>query len=90
MRLIDAESLTMLVSKATILSDEFKNVFCKLVYGEPTVDAVPVVRCRECKHGVKVDDQGKWFYCRMTCAKGLAVVRKDDFCNYGERRGDNG
>lgn len=43
MRLIDADNLTAIVNSATILSDRFKDVFCKLVDGEPTADAVPVV-----------------------------------------------
>ena len=43
MRLIDADHLTMLVKGATILSDGFKDVFCKLVYGEPAVDAVSAI-----------------------------------------------
>ena len=42
MRLIDADHLTMLVNSATILSDGFKNAFCKLVDGEPTVSTSSV------------------------------------------------
>ena len=42
MRLIDADHLTMLVNSATILSDGFKNAFCKLVDGEPTVNTTTV------------------------------------------------
>lgn len=50
----------------------------------PTVDAVPVVRCKDCK----------WFYESDTvicCEKhtGLALARKDDYCSYGERRKDD-
>lgn len=45
MRLIDADNLTAIVNSATILSDRFKDAFCKLVDGEPTVDAVTVIHC---------------------------------------------
>lgn len=40
----------------------------------PTVDAVPVVRCRDCR-------KFKTYGCRMV-ASGY-----DDFCSYGERKG---
>ena len=39
----------------------------------PTVDAVPVVRCRDCR-------KFKTYGCRMV-ASGY-----DDFCSYGERK----
>lgn len=50
MRLIDAECLCDLVEQSSILSAGFKQVFEKIVAGEPTVDAVPVVRCREYRY----------------------------------------
>ena len=66
MRLIDADHLIQIVCGATILPDGFKNVFRKLVAGEPTIDrptrsqfkrmAVqlgyePVVHCKDCRLG---------------------------------------
>ena len=53
---------------------------------QPTIDAVPVVRCRECKHLMFSDCYGE-------CGKGhMGVVRPDDFCSRGERKevADNG
>lgn len=48
----------------------------------PTVDAVPVVRCRECKHLMFSDFYGE-------CKRGnLGIVKPDDFCSYGERKED--
>lgn len=44
----------------------------------PAVDAVEVVRCRECKH------REDGLYCRRT--KHPHVVTNVDFCSYGERR----
>lgn len=38
MRLIDADHLIQIVCGSTILPDGFKNVFRKLVAGEPTID----------------------------------------------------
>lgn len=54
MRLIDADALIALVQDSTILGDGFKYAFVALVNGEPTVDAVEVVRCKDCKYYQKV------------------------------------
>lgn len=98
MRLIDADHLIQIVCGATILPDGFKDVFRKLVNGEPTVDrptrsqfkrmAVqlgydPVVSCRECKHHVTG-------YCRRDINGRTNMFRMfdNDFCSYGERRTD--
>ena len=54
----------------------------------PTVDAVPVVRCRECKWWQEDDDIG---HCDNP--DGLDNYAKpEDFCSYGERKegADNG
>ena len=43
----------------------------------PTVDAVPVVRCKECK----------WAGGDFVCYRGVMVQHKpEDFCSYGERK----
>ena len=50
----------------------------------PTVDAVPVVRCRECKY-LEKDDGLK--YGRMCLKLGnSSLCHDDDFCSYGERK----
>ena len=53
----------------------------------PTIDAVPVVRCRECKH---CDPQN--YHCDHPMGTVAPLRRKpDDFCSYGEKEGaDNG
>ena len=49
----------------------------------PTVDAVPVVRCRECKH---CDPEN--YHCDHHMGTAAPLRRKpDDFCSYGERKG---
>ena len=95
MRLIDADHLTQIICSATILSDGFKDVFRKLVAGEPTIDrptrsqfkrmAVqlgyePVVHCKDCKHLMFSDCYGECGAARM------GIVSPDDFCSYGERK----
>ena len=49
----------------------------------PTVDAVPVVRCRECGHGMPCVDG----YVRCSHPSGKSILMKSsDFCSYGERK----
>ena len=48
----------------------------------PTVDAVPVVRCRECKH---CDPEN--YHCDHPMGTVAPLRREpDDFCSYGERK----
>lgn len=58
----------------------------KRIYSLPAADVVEVVRCKDCKHC----DFGEWQF--AVCAKRSEyhnfTVRKDDFCNYGERRSE--
>lgn len=65
--------------------------FCGWLDDAPTVDAVPVVRCKDCKHwktaeGVKLSK-------RLKCCTyhiGHKYVRCDeDFCSRGERKDGN-
>jgi len=46
-----------------------------MVDDAPTVDAVPVVRCKDCKHSEYL--WGK-IYCTM--------IGEDDYCSHGERK----
>lgn len=49
----------------------------------PTVDDVPVVRCKECKYSYE-DLDG------LCCTYGVcidSIVPEDFYCSYGERRG---
>lgn len=48
----------------------------------PTIDAVPVVRCKDCKHGEPSNIRRGWRYC------GLHITHHsgDNFCSYGERK----
>lgn len=54
--------------------------------GSPTVDAVEVVRCRECKH---CDPEN--YHCDHPMGTAAPLIRKpDDFCSYGERKDGDG
>ena len=55
----------------------------------PTIDAVPVVRCKDCKH-YEIHKPKVLENCER---KGYIIPMKpDDFCSYGERKegDDNG
>ena len=65
MRLIDADKLNLLLG----ISD--RDIYAKYMLDKmPTIDAVPVVRCKDCKHRYSdswceyVDDDDN-FYCAM-------------------------
>lgn len=88
-RLIDADAF---LEKMKRTSRYFDVVFD--VEEMPTVDAVEVVRCRECKyhyweqepcHGKSVH------YCKLPHMRGVEVF-KEFFCYYGEQKegADNG
>lgn len=79
MRLIDADELK---GKAIADPDDGEYfVYCQDIDEAPTVDAVHVIRCRECKY-YKPDE----FECGCDFAGGLPYVKADDFCSYGERK----
>ena len=93
-RLIDANAL---LEKADwyeeyneITGDEisFRYIAASDVEEAPTVDAVEVVRCKDCKHLV-LTDEGEHnpddCVCDYWMTDGLT---DDDFCSYGERRTD--
>ena len=91
MRLIDADALkTKAIRCETFkLSDEsvfLKAVGTKEIDKAPTVDAVPVVRCKDCKW--LYDDMDD-YCCRSH--RGLVRICENSFCSYGERKeNDNG
>lgn len=64
-----------------------------LEYAEqlPTVDAVPVVRCKDCKHYRNYPNGLCYLHTEpKTNARGYSgdavCVEPDDFCSYGERK----
>ena len=52
----------------------------------PAVDAVEVVRCKECKHWDKEPDEREG--CCFGIADGTMLTEPDEFCSRGERRGE--
>lgn len=93
MRLIDADELK---GKAFADPDDGEHfVYCQYIDEAPTVDAVPVVRCRDC---ASFEEIGKYptnkggtpfGYCyHWQYEQGMPPNEVDgnDFCSYGERK----
>ena len=93
MRLIDASALMDVIrqheyrlatKQGSIDYGMFTLGIQQAVDEQPTVDAVPVIRCRECKH---CDPEN--YHCDHPMSTGAPLSRKpDDFCSYGERKDD--
>ena len=80
MRLIDLDRIKPMDFPSTEM-DGFDAV--RYLNALPTIDAVPVVRCRECKYR-KYDDIFGMIWCNLdSCAK---RVKPYDFCSHGERK----
>ena len=56
--------------------------FCDFLMRQPSVDAVPVIRCKDCTFGRYID------YGHMHCLHpcGLTTNMTNDFCSYAERK----
>lgn len=59
---------------------------CMMVIHAPAVDAVEVIRCKDCKHAGK--HEAIFFPGHIPCGLRMqpTIVKPDDFCSYGERR----
>lgn len=85
MRLIDADALYKYIT------NKVGGVDCAVLLDNeiaPTIDAVEVVRCKECKHSHMTYD-GRCKYCGKWEGDGEALYLEGDFyCAFGERRED--
>lgn len=91
MRLIDADELPTHKFVGVIGEAEkssyvvgWNTAIEAVVENAPTIDAVPVVRCRECKYNTT----------EKKCLNPNSIIKipsipsDNDFCSYGERRED--
>ena len=80
MRLIDADAVVLqsridLYAYEADLVKDYLDLF-------PTIDAVPVVRCKDCKNGEPSKAWDDWWYCKSNNIHHSG----DNFCSYGERK----
>ena len=94
-RLIDANALIRDHGSDVTNWDKPYAVKVSSIENAPTVDAVEVVRCKDCKHCYQliVDENGYWKNVENGGTHNLCIrnestfdVRCDDFCSYGERK----
>ncbi len=92
MRLIDADALKKDVEDFQSCYNGFSDTYDKAfiigaIEEQPTVDAVEVVRCKDCKH-------------KQQCRKAVEYITREptsvtigyksiDYCSYGEKNDDN-
>ena len=87
-RLIDANKLRKDVLDLPNCYNGFSDTYDKamiidLIDEQPTVDAIEVVRCKDCQY-LEPALNSDWSWCYYFDSK----VRGDDFCSHGERRDD--
>lgn len=88
MRLIDADALKTIRS---IQSADYNSIetIQHWIDKAPTIEAVLVVRCKDCKFGELFQNDSSGVMARYCKAFTFEpMVADNDFCSYGERRGD--
>ena len=88
MRLIDADALKLgkFIETRTDWHKGWNDALDAATTQAPTIDAVEVVRCKDCKHWAEFDDYGG----RCENPDGLDnYAMPDDFCSYGERKNND-
>ena len=85
-RLIDADRFENAISKHRNTYFNKEDVIAAIA-NQPTVDAVEVVRCRDCKHWINFDSSliGEVMRCTGQGAVNI-MKRPDDFCSCGKRK----
>ena len=58
---------------------------CDLLKQQPTVDAISVVRCGECRHSTPHSTDNTSIFCLRGMNRHLRM-KKDDYCSHGERK----
>lgn len=96
MRLIDADELINDINNGLWDWDEVQNItgvtvlkqMISDIQNTKTVDAVPVIRCKDCKHWDNENDIG-WCDIHSNFSDDeWTMFDADDFCSAGERRED--
>ena len=101
MRLIDADALQRRICGAKCgceyedCCNEGDCGYDHFIFTAPTINAVPVVRCRDCKHHRDKNEQEQQYLVEdiLICTSPDATddcwnaVWPDHFCSYGEKEG---
>ena len=82
MRLIDADALIALIKKR-IKNSMIIGWLCSIIRDAPTIDAVPVVRCKDC---IRRYDTDECPMCFLIEGKYYEYTNENGFCDSGERK----
>lgn len=84
MRLIDADALKERAIRVSTAKDHcyMKAVGTHEIDKAPTIDAMEVVRCKDCKYWDKATIRKGFLICP---ASGMEIMA-DDYCSYGKRK----
>ena len=88
MRLGDLDVLKAQLKKLPMMSNWGEAFIPRLIDEQPTIDAVPVVRCWECAH-YKICDEwenGKRMLCEVHHHSYLDHDGDNHFCSWGQRK----
>ena len=98
MRLIDADALMEKVQFRNPIDNHNAEVIAgcvnltrRIIDNSPIIDAVPVVRCKDCVFRSGLTGAAPFMY--HYCHRGVGLsgeVKDDDFCSYGERKDGEG
>ena len=94
MRLINASRAIARVEEIPLLADKNQSFYegcrymqkrvLRIFHTSKTIDAVEVVRCKDCRHATPSAHPNLVVCDVMRCEFG---IMEDDFCSYGERKG---
>lgn len=93
MRLIDADEIGLTDFEIVMCEGSYKNALGSLIYkisNAPTIDAVPVIHCNECKH-YKQSTTADRKMCFRKDIDGFSVCYEfepNDWCSYAERKAE--
>ena len=90
MRLINADKFILVLMDASLSSVD-EDTILDLLDSVPTVDAVPVVRCEDCKHLCVWNRKDIYAFCPKTNIVFLPfkLDTRTFFCGCGERKEDD-
>ena len=90
MRLIDADALLNRMQKDPLFDLVERYGVSGVIEAEPTVDAVPVIRCKDCRWFDTKDISGTVEPIGYRCKLVARLWREpDDFCKRAERKEDD-
>lgn len=84
MKLIDSDELKRQLKKLPMMSNWGEAFMPLLIDEQPTIDAVPLVRCCECRH--RYTTNCSMYYECSQCGGQWDRTTDDGFCDRGQRK----